>query len=64
MSLTTTVRNVIEDGQKRRHNLQRLQKLIKQKEESGILQRKQYDIPSLDKAGRYFRKNFLEKLKF
>jgi ABC-type Zn uptake system ZnuABC Zn-binding protein ZnuA len=63
MSLTTTVRNVIEEGQKRQHNLQRLQKLIKQKEESGILQRKQYDRPSLDKAGRYFRKKFLEKLK-
>jgi Arc/MetJ-type ribon-helix-helix transcriptional regulator len=53
--IMSTVRNVIEEGQKRQHNLQRLQKLIKQKEESGILQRKQYDRPSLDKAGRYFR---------
>jgi hypothetical protein len=33
-----------------------------QKEESGILQKKQYKKTYLDKAGRYFRKNSLNKL--
>lgn len=62
MNLTPTVKKVIEDAQKHQPNLQRLQKLIKQKEKSGILQKKQYKKTSLDKAGRYFRKNFLNKL--
>jgi hypothetical protein len=53
----------IEAGKVRQSNLQRLQKLVKEKEESGILQRKQYEIPSIDKTGRYFRKKFLKRRK-
>jgi hemerythrin-like domain-containing protein len=63
MSITAKVKTVIEEGKARQSNLQRLHKLVKEKEESGILQRKQYEIPSIDKVGRYFRQKFLNRRK-